>query len=353
MKKIQVNIPRNEYEIIIDKGLFSKFGVCIKDIYEGDKLFIVTDKNLYKIYGDKLIEVLENSNFSVKIHIIEPGESSKSMVELEKIYEAMVEFNITRADMIVAFGGGVVGDLTGFAASTFLRGVPFIQIPTSLLAQVDSSVGGKVAVDLESGKNLVGSFYHPKSVLMDTELLKTLPSRFLSDGMAEVIKYGGIKDIELFNKLLNFKDTEELLLNIEDVIYTCCSIKRDIVERDELDLGERMILNYGHTIGHGIEQFYNYKKYTHGEGVAVGMYWITKKSEALGITEKGTTEKLKVILEKYNLQYEIPALKSEDIIEIIALDKKKSRNTISLILLEALGKGFIKKINFQNIREYI
>jgi len=284
---------------------------------------------------------------------IEPGETSKSLKELEKIYANLVECNITRSDLIVTFGGGVVGDLGGFAASTFLRGVPYLQFPTSLLAQVDSSVGGKVAVDLESGKNLVGSFYHPIAVLMDPVLLRTLPKRFLHDGMAETIKYGAFNDIDLFNKLLKFKDDEELLNNIGDIIYTCCDIKRDIVERDEKDLGERMILNFGHTIGHGIEQYFNYKKYTHGEGVAIGMYWITSKSENLGITEKGTTKKIKEILIKYQLPWSVEDLTSDDIVDIIARDKKKSRNKISLILLKSIGNGFIKEIEFKDIKEYI
>jgi len=353
MKNLKVNIPDKNYEIKIENGLFHKVGEMIKDIYEGNKIFIITDKNLDKLYGEKLNNNLSASGFKVNKHIIEPGETSKSLKELEKIYANLVECNITRSDLIVTFGGGVVGDLGGFAASTFLRGVPYLQFPTSLLAQVDSSVGGKVAVDLESGKNLVGSFYHPIAVLMDPVLLRTLPKRFLHDGMAETIKYGAFNDIDLFNKLLKFKDDEELLNNIGDIIYTCCDIKRDIVERDEKDLGERMILNFGHTIGHGIEQYFNYKKYTHGEGVAIGMYWITSKSENLGITEKGTTKKIKEILIKYQLPWSVEDLTSDDIVDIIARDKKKSRNKISLILLKSIGNGFIKEIEFKDIKEYI
>ena len=214
MKNIVVNIPSKEYEIKIENGLFNKIGEIIKDIYGGSKLFIITDRNLDELYGEKLNNNLKNSGFQVSMHVIEPGETSKSLKEAEKIYAALVNYNITRSDLIITFGGGVVGDLGGFVASTFLRGVPYLQFPTSLLAQVDSSVGGKVAVNLESGKNLIGSFYHPVAVLMDPELLRTLPKRFLHDGMAETIKYGAFKDEDLFNKLLKFNSDEELLNNI-------------------------------------------------------------------------------------------------------------------------------------------
>ncbi|MDV2934331.1 3-dehydroquinate synthase, partial [Enterococcus faecalis] len=171
-------------------------------------------------------------------------------------------------DLIIALGGGVVGDLAGFVASTFLRGISFIQIPTSLLAQVDSSVGGKVAVDLERGKNLVGSFYHPELVLIDPNMLGTLPEKYFNDGLGEVIKYGCIKSKELFEKLEGFENKEDLKENIGEIIYECCNIKREVVEYDEKDLGERMILNFGHTLGHAIEQIYNYETYSHGEAVA-------------------------------------------------------------------------------------
>ncbi|MBC8062884.1 MAG: 3-dehydroquinate synthase [Clostridiaceae bacterium] len=353
MKNIKVNIPDKNYEIKIENGCLNKIGEMIKNIYDGKKLFIITDRNLQRIYGELLNNNLKSSGYEVGMHVIEPGETSKSLKELEKIYSSLVHYNITRSDLIITFGGGVVGDLGGFAASTFLRGVPYLQCPTSLLAQVDSSVGGKVAIDLESGKNLVGSFYHPVAVFIDPELLKTLPKTFLHDGMAETIKYGAFKDEELFNKLFNFNSDEDLLNNIEEIIYTCCDIKRNIVERDEKDLGERMILNFGHTIGHGIEQYFNYTKYTHGEGVAIGMYWITSKSEQLGITEKGSANKIKEILIKYELPWSVDNLTSNDIIDIISRDKKKSRNNISLILLKSIGNAFIKEIDFNNIKEYI
>ncbi len=353
LKNMKVNLPEKSYYITIQNGLFSKIGKTIKKTFGGTKVFIITDENVNRLYGQKLCLELKNNNYIVDIHVIKPGETSKSLKELEKIYCHMVDFQLTRSDLIITFGGGVVGDLGGFAASTFLRGVPYIQIPTTLLAQIDSSIGGKVAVDLESGKNLVGSFYHPMAVLIDPEFLRTLPERVLHDGIAEAIKYGAIKDEELFNKLFSFGSDEELLSNIEEIIYLCCNIKRNIVELDERDTGERMLLNFGHTIGHAIEQYYNYSKYTHGEAVAIGMYWITEKSQSLGITKAGNLEKIGQMLGKYKLPLKVNGLESKDIIEIIARDKKMNGDKINLILLKAIGDGFIHEISFSKSREFI
>lgn len=350
---MKVNLLENSYNIIIENGIMSRMSEEIRKVYSGNKVFIITDENVFELYGEKICSELKGDEYLFAIHVVKAGETSKSLHELEKIYSHMVDFNITRSDLIIAFGGGVVGDLAGFAASTFLRGVPFIQVPTTLLSQIDSSVGGKVAVNLESGKNLVGSFYQPKLVLIDPDFLKTLSERVLHDGIAEAIKYGAIKDEKLFNKLLEFKNDEELLNNCEDIIYSCCDIKRKIVEIDEKDTGERMMLNFGHTIGHAVEQYFNYSKYTHGEGVAIGMYWITMKSEALGLSRKGTSEKIKQLILKYGLPLETKELTSQKALEIISRDKKKSRNKISLILIKDIGEGFIHEIDFSEAEKYI
>jgi len=272
---------------------------------------------------------------------------------LEDVYNELLDFEITRSDLILTFGGGVVGDLGGFAASTLLRGIKFVQIPTSLLAQIDSSVGGKVAINLEKGKNLVGSFYHPKAVYIDPNLLETLDKRFFYDGMAEVIKYGCIRDKELFEKLLEYDTKDELMNNIEEIIYSCLSIKKEIVERDEKDTAERMLLNFGHTFGHVIEKYFNYEKYTHGEAVAMGMYHITKKSEDMGLTEKGTSELIERILSKYNLQHNMVDMNKDKMIEIIGLDKKNEESSINMIFLKKIGHSFIKKINKEEIEKYL
>ena len=229
MKKLKVNLKDRSYNILIDKNLKKDFGKLIKEVFNGKKICVITDDNLNSLYGDFLSDVLKNEGFLVNVVSITPGEKSKNFNTVIPIYDKLLDFNLTRSDLIVAFGGGVVGDLAGFIAATFLRGVKFIQIPTSLLAQVDSSVGGKVGIDIDRGKNLVGAFYQPSLVLIDTKMLETLPEKFLNDGMGEVIKYGCIKDKSLFERLSIFRDKIEFLENIDEIIYTCCDIKRQVV----------------------------------------------------------------------------------------------------------------------------
>ncbi len=353
MQSIIVETAQKKYPITIKRGLIEDIGQNLKKIYKNKKIAIITDSNVDSLHGKKIEESLEDEDYIIRKIIIEPGEKSKSFDTLQIIYEELLDFNITRGDLIITFGGGVVGDLGGFAAATLLRGIPFVQIPTSLLAQIDSSVGGKVAVNLPRGKNLIGSFYQPEAVFIDPELLRTLEERYFYDGMAEVIKYSLIRDKELFKKLLEYRAYEELFQNIEEIIYRCCQIKKEVVEKDEMDTGERMILNYGHTIGHAIERYFKYEKYTHGEAVAMGMYNITKKSEELGITGQGTTDMIKDILIKYKLPYAMPPMDMQEVIKIIGSDKKNIGCNISIILLKNIGNGFIKKIDSNSVEKYI
>ncbi|MCY6485006.1 3-dehydroquinate synthase [Clostridium aestuarii] len=353
MKELRVNLCENSYAIYIKKGLFNYIGEEIKKIYNNKKVVIITDENVDKFYGKIIKSNLEKNDFNVYKIVLKPGEKTKSVDELLKIYDKLLDFGVTREDLIITLGGGVIGDLGGFAAATLFRGIHFVQVPTSLLAQIDSSIGGKVAVDLPRGKNLVGSFYHPKAVFIDPNMLKTLEKRFLYDGMAEVIKYGCIRDKKLFNDLLKYNSEEELFNNLEDIIYTCCSIKKEIVEKDEKDTGERMILNFGHTIGHAIEKYFNFEKYTHGEAVALGMYEITKKSEKMGITDKGALQLLKKILVQYQLEYEINLENKEKILEAISLDKKNKGEFMNVVLLKKIGEGFIKEIKREEMINFI
>ena len=340
--ELVVDLGERSYPIIIEDGLLDRVDIEIKKVFNGNKIFILTDENVNKYYGDAIESKLKDVKYEVRKYVLPAGEGTKSFFTLPKVYNELLDFNLTRSDLIITLGGGVIGDLGGFVASTYLRGVSFVQIPTSLLAQVDSSVGGKVAVDLEKGKNLVGSFYHPKSVLVDPLVLRTLDKRFLIDGMAEVIKYGCIKDKELFKYLENIHDYNELINNIGTIIHRCCDIKREVVENDERDTGERMLLNFGHTIGHAIEQYYNYSKYTHGEAVAIGMYNISLVSEVHGITKVGTSEKIKRILEKYELPYKLD-INIEDILDTMNLDKKKLGKKLNLITLKEIGMSEIYK----------
>jgi len=242
---------------------------------------------------------------------------SKSLDSLPKIYNRLIDFEVTRDDILIALGGGVVGDLCGFVASSFLRGIPFVQIPTSLLAQVDSSVGGKVGVNLDRGKNLVGSFYNPKAVFIDPIVLNTLSDEYFKDGMAEVIKYGCIKDKEFFYMLKASKNRYDIMENINEIIYHCCTIKKNMVEID-----------------------YNYEKYTHGEAVAIGMFNMALLGEKKGLTKKGTSNQIREILAEQGLPYEMD-VNLKFIMEYIKNDKKNIGSTLKLVLLKDIGDSFI------------
>jgi 3-dehydroquinate synthase len=352
MYDLDVNLPAKNYPLIIEKGILNNIGSKIKDFANTDRIAIITDSNILNIYGKKVEVRLKIEGYKTKIISVEAGETSKSFKTLLYLYNELLDFKIKRDSVIIALGGGVIGDLAGFCASTLLRGIRFIQIPTSLLAQIDSSIGGKVAVNLPKGKNLVGSFYHPNCVFIDPEVLNTLPKRHLYDGMAEVIKYGCIKDKDLFNKLNKIKDENDLLKNIDGIIYTCCNIKKYVVEKDEKDTGLRMILNFGHTIGHAIEKYYDYNTYTHGEAVAIGMYKITQKSEALNLTKKSTAKMIKDLLIKFNLPYDAN-IDNDRILDSIGFDKKNIGSFINLILLEEIGSCFIEKVMPEDIVRFV
>ncbi|MDD4504284.1 MAG: 3-dehydroquinate synthase [Clostridiaceae bacterium] len=355
MRTLEVSIERSstKYKIRIRKNVQKELYEYLSDKHKGEKAVIITDDNVNKLYGALLYKGITEAGLNCRLISVSPGEKSKSLEVLAGIYEGLASFKINRGDIIIAFGGGVVGDLAGFAAATYLRGISYIQLPTTLLAQVDSSVGGKTAVDLPSGKNLVGSFYHPEIVFIDTLFLSTLEDRYLRDGMAEVIKYGCIKDKKLFDRLLNHEDLQQCIEDMDELVYSCCSIKRAVVEVDELDRGERMLLNFGHTFGHAVEQYYNYEKYTHGEAVAMGMAEITKRSEAMGLTERGSAASIVEALKKYGLPYQIPAIDKKELVGAMRLDKKINGDSISLVLLNKLGEAFTRKVKSEELEHFL
>lgn len=353
MKTLEINLPNNYYKIFIKPGIINNMGEEISKIYSGDKVALITDENVDRFYGNIVEKSLIDMNFKVLKVVIKPGEESKSMDNLIELYNKLLDFKLNRGNLIIALGGGVIGDLVGFCAATLLRGIPFIQVPTSLLAQIDSSIGGKVAIDLPKGKNLVGSFYHPKAVYIDPEVLKTLEKRYVNDGLGEAIKYGLIKDKELFEKLEGIENHDELFEDMGDIIYRCCNIKKQVVEKDEKDTGERMILNFGHTIGHAIEKLQNYEGVSHGEAVAIGMYLISLKCEELNICGVGVTSRIKKLLDKFNLPYTLQGESREDIIDAISVDKKTIGNFINLILIKDIGEVFIYKASHEELRKFI
>ena len=354
-KEIAVNYEGKKcYSITLN----SSFSYLLDDITAAigtdttKKVCIVSDSHVANIYLSRISELLHKQYNKIFSFVFEAGEQSKNMDTVQKLYEQLIINKFDRHDFLIALGGGVVGDLTGFSAATYLRGIDFIQIPTSLLAQIDSSVGGKVAVDLKAGKNLAGAFYQPKAVFIDTDLLATLSTRFLHDGLAEAIKYGCIKDAALFAKIAGYADDAALLADIDSVVATCCAIKARIVEQDEFDTGLRMLLNFGHTLGHAVEQHFGYSCFTHGEGVAIGMYQLTKRTEELGMTAKGSAERIKSVLEKYNLPLTAGVEKAQ-LLDTMARDKKKNGNSITLIILQQIGEGVLQKVDWQEVPKYL
>lgn len=408
MEKMNVDLGKNSYDIIIGTDYINKFSEYIKSIYKGKKLFIITDTNVNELYKNRYNEMFQGYDYTV--YILEAGEKNKHIGVMQGIYSALIKAEIKRNDMMVAFGGGVTGDIAGFAAASYLRGINFIQIPTTIISQVDSSVGGKVGVDLPEGKNLVGAFYQPKAVLIDTLFLNTLSDRYFYDGFAEIVKYGCIYDRNLFDKIVDvvkntnkninidnekngyndnqsYRDNKEyknnqsyensnknndvikseygnkindknyktelrkrLTENINYLIYRSCEIKKEIVEKDEKENGLRMILNFGHTIGHAIEQYTCYEKYSHGEAIATGMADILKTGEKKGITRKGCYEKVKDLLLSLNLPVNIEYPK-EKIREIMKRDKKSMDGGINFIFLRDIGNAEIIKMTEKEIFE--
>lgn len=347
MTKLCVDVSdKSLSEIYIENGLLSKVGELTKTVLKGKKIALISDTNVYPLYGDNIKTQLENEGYKVFTYIFKAGEASKNTSELIKIVEFMAENELTREDGAVALGGGVCGDMVGFAASVFLRGIKFVQIPTSLLAQVDSSVGGKTAVDLPQGKNLCGAFHQPSLVIIDPAVLKTLSPHFFSDGMGEVIKYGCIKSASLFEKLES-GDVKDILT---EIITECVSIKRQVVENDEKEHGERALLNFGHTCGHAIEKLWNFETVSHGEAVAIGMVMITRAGENLGITEKGTTDRLIKVLEKNDLKIS-DTHTDKEIISAMNGDKKRTGTGIKFVMINKIGSSFINPIKYEDINK--
>lgn len=343
MKKLTVHVGKT-YEILIEKGIMQNCGSYIKRVSNAKKVCVITDSNVAPLYLAQVVGSLEKEGYGVCSFTFKAGESSKTTKTVVEMVEYLAENGLTRKDLVVALGGGVCGDMAGFASAVYLRGIDFVQMPTTLLSQVDSSVGGKTGVDLPQGKNLCGAFHQPILVLMDPLALNTLSDHFFSDGMGEVIKAGCIKSAKLFEKLEN-TDVKE---NIEDIIFDCVDIKRGVVERDEKEQGERALLNFGHTIGHGIEKLYHFSGISHGEAVGVGMLMISEIGERAGLTEKGTAERIKKVLEKYNMKTS-DAHSVEDIIQAMQSDKKRTASGINFVMLKSIGDSFIYPVENENI----
>jgi len=330
MKKIHVPLGNNSYDILIENNILTKVNEFVDSSRE---IVIISDDNIPKKYINLIGPLLDNP----KVILVPHGEQSKSMETAYSLINSLIDYKVTRSSLLIALGGGVIGDLVGFVASVYLRGVDFIQIPTTLLSQIDSSVGGKVGINAENMKNAIGSFKQPKMVIIDPLTLNTLDKRQISSGIAEMIKYGLIASKPLFKDLL----LKNIFDDIKQYIYECVNIKKDIVVVDEYDYGIRQLLNYGHTIGHAIEQYSNYDL-LHGEAISIGMAKMAKNTSFY--------PQLEEILTKYNLPINFEYDK-DSIYNLITTDKKASGNHLNIIVVEEVGIGLIKTINVSEIKE--
>lgn len=337
--KIRMDL-KNAYDIEIGSKIIEKLNLFLQENYKNSKILIISDDLVYKIHKEKIIKELDG--FFYKEFIIKNGENSKSTENLIKILEFAAQNQYRRSDLVIAFGGGVVGDISGLVASLYLRGIDYISIPTTFLSAIDSSVGGKTAVNLKAGKNLCGTFYQPKKVFIDTDFLKTLSDYYFNDGLAEAIKYGMIRDKSIFDEISK-ENVSKTYENLPSLIKKCLDIKKDVVKDDEKDFGIRQILNYGHTFAHAIEKNSNFE-ISHGHAVALGMKIMVKN-----FYESFYYDFIKV-LKKYNLDKEID-FDTEKILKVCMVDKKSRNDRINIIVVKNLGTCEILNIDLKDLRK--
>lgn len=342
MRSVTVNTTTS-YCVLIGKGLLQQAGKEIQKRIQPCKAAIISDDTVAPLFADTICQSLQQEGFSTCVYTFPAGEASKRIHTLSNILEYLAQENMTRQDLIVALGGGVVGDMAGFAAAVYQRGIRFIQVPTTFLAAIDSSVGGKTAIDLEAGKNLAGAFYQPHLVLCDTDIIASLPKNIFADGIAEAIKYGVLGNESLFAQLKsgNFMD------DLESIIETCVSMKRDVVQEDEFDHGKRQLLNLGHTFGHAIEHCSDFK-ISHGHAVAIGMHWIACAAEKKGIAKPGTATQIAEALQKNQLPIETE-YSPQQIASGALSDKKRRGDQISFVFPCDIGNCIIQKIPVEEV----
>lgn len=338
---MKVDLGERSYEIKIGSDWLEQMPALLTFVPQTSRTLLITDQNVYRLAGERVLNMLRHAGFQVELAVIPSGETGKTLATAARLYEQMIEFGLDRNSALFALGGGIVGDIAGFVAATYMRGITYVQLPTTLLAQVDSSIGGKTGVNLPQGKNLVGSFYQPALVFIDISFIKTLPEREYLTGLAEVIKYGIIRDQELFcyleNNLTRIQAREkECLLHI---VPRCCSIKAGIVARDETETGLRALLNLGHTYGHALEKLTNYDKFTHGEAVGMGMICAARLAHKLDLLSGQDLSRIENLISGLGLPVDYGDLSSTDIIDQMQRDKKNTGGQMLLILPVGIGKS--------------
>jgi 3-dehydroquinate synthase len=342
MRTVKVPLGNRSYNIVIGRGLLRGLGSACKKLGLGARCAIISDSNVARRFGKSAQKSLTRAGFDTLLVVVPAGETAKSLKTVQACYDRLAQHRLERKSFIVALGGGVVGDLAGFVAATYLRGIPFVQVPTTLLAQVDSSVGGKVGVNLKAGKNLVGAFHQPRLVLCDFDTLRTLPLREYRSGLAEIIKYGIIYDEALFKKLE--RDLPKLLKRdpkiLSDVVARCCEIKAEVVGQDETDGGLRAILNFGHTIGHGLEAISGYGKYLHGEAIAIGQVAAAEISARLTGLPAPDAQRILALFRRAGLPVAVKlgASARKQLLSAMKLDKKVSGGEIKFVLARRIGR---------------
>lgn len=347
MSTITVGLGERSYRILFGHNILAGIGTVCRDLKLGSTVAVVTNPTVGALYFEQVGESLAKAGFTVHRIEIPDGEEFKNIETLKGIFDRLIEAGLDRGSFVLALGGGVVGDITGFAAATYLRGIPFVQVPTTLLAQVDSSVGGKTGINHEKGKNLIGAFYQPATVLVDVATLDTLPGREFLSGMAEVVKYGVALDGALFDLIAD--NTAKLLARdstcLLAVIKRCCELKASIVAQDERETGLRAVLNYGHTFGHAIETLTGYKEYTHGEAVAIGMVQAARISEHLDYSGPAETERIVSLLENLGLPTRLPSFSASAYEDALMRDKKVRDKGLSFVFNKGIGDYHIDRVS--------
>ncbi len=344
MEKIRINADK-PYDILIEKGLLKQTGALIKEVISVCKVCIVTDSNVGPLYAEELLISLADAGYETNVFQFTAGEQNKSVETLSNLVEYMARKEMTRKDIVIALGGGVVGDLAGFAASIYMRGIRYIQMPTTLLSSLDSSVGGKTAADLAAGKNYIGTFWQPSMVICDYSLLDTLPRERYLDGIAEAVKMGAIRDVELFKYLGSIAPEPA------QIIKKGVEIKADIVEQDERDTGIRAILNFGHTIGHAIEKCSGFT-ITHGYAVAIGMVVISKAAFAKGYCKDNLAVPIENLLKHYGLPTSCE-YNAKELAEAMLADKKRDGEVIKVVLLDSIGEARLQDLRISELRDFL
>ncbi|WP_374284510.1 3-dehydroquinate synthase [Lactococcus sp.] len=352
--KLKIELETHPYELNIEKNSLKHIGQWVSSLWKKQKIVLISDTNVFPLYGKQVEDALTLDGFEVASFVFEAGEASKNLATAELAWDFCAQANLTRTDGIIALGGGVVGDLAAFVASTYMRGIHFLQVPTSLTAQVDSSIGGKTAVNSKRAKNMIGTFAQPDGVLIDPLVLNSLGDREFKEGLGEVIKCALIGDTELW-QLLDATENADLLREeyAEEIIFHSCQVKRNVVIADEHDNGVRLYLNFGHTIGHAIEATAGYGKVMHGEAVGIGMVQITKIAEEKGHSPKGLSQKISEMLEKFGLPLTYQSWNEAELYQALLHDKKGRGKQIKIVLVPEIGQAEIHVIEFEEMKDYL